>query len=206
MEIEKINAKLDTFTGMVMKDAAHKAGILLNQARSEEQRQMEEKEITFLKDAYRKIHDAIQRIDRENNETYSAKLFEARQLLFKKRQELINSIFCKVAEKLEQFRKEQEYTNKLKVFIQKGIEQVGQGDIHVYVDSQDTTGAWAVKNDLKKTFSIDVSDQPLGGGCIVMNKSTGVLVDYSFHNRLEEQRNTFLEYSGLSIDIESGSK
>ena len=74
MEMEKIAPKLDTFAAMVLKDATHKAGLLLNQARQENTKLMDDQEIVFLKEAYENIQEAINKIEKDNNEAYSAKL------------------------------------------------------------------------------------------------------------------------------------
>lgn len=203
MEIEKINAKLDAFAGMVLKDATHKAGLLLNQAEIEKQQIVEDKEIAFLKGAYRNIQEAINRIEKENNTLYSAKLFEAKQLLFKKRQEIMDAVFDKVLSRLEEYHGSNEYGKKLKAFIEKGLETVGQGEIHVFVDNRDYALTGEVKDELNQSFIIEESEEPLLGGCLVVNRTSGLMADYSFISRLNQQRAAFLENSGMNVNLET---
>lgn len=201
MDMEKVNAKLDVFTEMVLRDAAHKAGLLLNQIREERERLMEEKELSFLKDAYQRIQQAINRIDKENNEVYTSRLFEARQLLFKKREEIMDAVFEKVRERLIRYRSTQEYDKKLKTFIEKGLDEVGTGELAVVVEASDRIKAEEIKKELKRDFSVEESDDPILGGCMVFNRTTGLLADYSFLSRLNRQREVFLELTGMNIDL-----
>lgn len=201
MDMEKVNAKLDSFAQRVIKDAAHKAGLLLNQAREEKERHMEEKELSFLKDAYHSIQEAINRIEKENNEVYSSKLFEAKQLLFQRRQEIIDTVFEKVRERLEQYRNTREYDKKLKTLIEKGLAEVGPGDIAIIVEDIDRESAEAIKKELKQAFVIEESDEPTLGGCMVFNRTTGLMADHSFLSGLNRQRDSFLELSGLNINL-----
>ncbi len=201
MEMDKVNEKLKTFERMVMKDAAHKAGQLVNRAEEDKQRLAEEKEIEFLKDAYQKIQEALKKIEKESNEAYSAKLLEVKHLLFSKRTEIIDAVLKGVEEKLESFRNSSGYLNKLKELIIRGMEEVGQGEIHVITDKEDIPYAEKTVKEFKGIISIEESEEPLNGGCIVVNETNGVLADYSFRTRLEQQREAFLQNSGMNVDI-----
>jgi vacuolar-type H+-ATPase subunit E/Vma4 len=202
MDIQDMNNRLDAFVEMVMKDAAHKAGILLNQARSEKEKRMEEEELAFLKEAYHAIQQAIYKIDRENNERYSARLIEAKQLLFKKRQHVMEDVFHAVRSRLEQYRAGTEYAEKLKSLIRAGLNQVGKEDVYVLVDKQDMALARTIQEETDQHFTLKESDQPISGGCMVINEKSGLMADYSFSSRLTQQRSIFLELTGLSINID----
>lgn len=201
MEMEKIDPKLDTFAAMVLKDAAHKAGLLLNQARQENLKLMEEQEIIFLRDAYHSIQEAINKIEKENNEVYSAKLFEAKQLLFKKRQEIMEGVFQRVQDRLEQYREREEYADRLEAFLRNGLKEVGTGELQVFADNEDIVLINEIKGRLKGSFVVMESEEPLLGGCIVINTSTGLMADYSFLTRMKQQREIFLELSGMNINL-----
>ncbi len=201
MDMDKINPKLDTFATMVLKDAAHKAGLLLNQTRQENNSLMEDQEIKFLKEAYHSIQEAINKIEKQNNEVYSAKLFEAKQLLFKKRQQIMEGVFQRVQQRLEQYRTQDEYRGRLESFLNTGINEVGPGELQVIADSCDTAVIKKLRERLNHTFAIVQSDEPLLGGCIVLNRTNGLMADYSFSTRLKQQREGFLELSGMNINL-----
>jgi len=201
MDMDKIAPKLDTFAAMVLKDASQKAGLLLNQAMEENRKLMEEQDLVFLKEAYHSIQEAINKIEKDNNEIYSAKFFEAKQLLFKKRQEIMDDVFQRVRKRLEQYRAGNEYIGKLEAFLKKGIAEVGQGEIQVLSDGEDLEHINKLKKRLNHSIDVIKSDEPLLGGCIVVNRTTGLMADFSFSARLKQQREIFLELSGMNIDL-----
>lgn len=201
MDMEKINDKLEKFAEMVIRDASDKAAIVINEAKNNNQKILEEKELATLKDAYRRIQDALMKIEKESNALYSAKLFEAKELLYKRRMEIMDSVFNRVAARLENYLKTPEYSTKLKKLIKEGLNEVGNGDVHVFVDNRDKAYAQEVLNENKGGFAIEESIEPLSGGCVVTNKTNGLLADFSFNSRLKDQRQMFLKYSGMKIEM-----
>lgn len=201
MDMDKVAPKLDTFATMVLKDATHKAGLLLNQARQENQKIMEEQEAAFLWKAYHNIQQALNQIDRENNELYSAKLFEAKQLLFRKRQEIMEGVFQRVQIRLEQYRAGDEYLNRLEAFLLSGMNEVGPGELQVLAECEDIARIDRIKERINRPFALIQSEEPLLGGCVVVNQTTGRIADYSFLTRLKQQREVFLELSGMNINL-----
>lgn len=201
METEKIYEKLNSFSEIVLKDAFSKANDILKNAQKEKEEKVEESEISFLKEAYQKIHEAIGEIEKDNNSIYSGKLFDAKKVLYNKRKEITDKIFERVSVKLEKYRKSDEYIQKLKQFIEKGLNEVGIGNIRVIVDERDLGFVRKIAREIKKEIEITESETKLAGGCIIMNKTSGLLADYSFKSRIEQQRKAFLEFSGLNIEI-----
>jgi len=197
MERDKINEKLKNITGIVMRAASDKGEILIENAEKEKARIIEEREIALLKEAYGKIQDAIHSIEKESNELFSSKLNEFRQLLFKKREDITNTVFQRVRDRIEEYRNQDDYKNKLKQLVNDGINEVGTGKITVIADKRD----FKIIEDFKKKntrLSIKESTTTLLGGCIVINTERELLADNSFNNRLDQQRKSFLEYSGLN--------
>jgi len=200
MERDKINEKLKNITGIVMRAASDKGEILIENAEKEKARIIEEREIALLKEAYGKIQDAIHSIEKESNELFSSKLNEFRQLLFKKREDITNTVFQRVRDRIEEYRNQDDYKNKLKQLVNDGINEVGTGKITVIADKRD----FKIIEDFKKKntrLSIKESTTALLGGCIVINTERELLADNSFNNRLDQQRKSFLEYSGLNLEV-----
>jgi len=201
MEMEKINEKLNSFSEIVLKEASRKASAIIKDARKEKEKKLEEQEMNFLKESYLKIHEALAEVEKENNSVYSAKLFEAKKVLYNKRMEIADRVFENVLKKLDQYRKTQDYSEKLKQLIEKGLNEVGGGKIRVIVDSEDLSLARQLAGKIRKDIEVSGSETKLSGGCIVINDASGILADYSFNSRLEHERKSFLEFSGLNIDI-----
>jgi len=201
MDTGKINDKLGKFSTMILKDAAHKAGILINEARAKNQKMMENKELAFLKEAYNNIQEALRRIERESNHTYSKKLMEGKHTLFKKRSEIIDGVFGNVEERLIQYRESTEYGVKLRELIEKGLKQVGDGEVHIYLDNQDMCFAETLKNGIREDFTVEESNEQLSGGCVIINTTLGIMADYSFKSRLVEQSEIFMEKYGIDLEL-----
>jgi len=201
MDMEKINEKLNRFTEIVLQEASGKARKILEYARREKEEKLQEHEVVFLSDAYQKIHEALADIEKESNSIYSCKLLEAKRLLYNKRNEISDRVFDSVMKKLEEYRKTEEYADKLGQFIEKGLAEVGEGEIRIIVDEEDLTKAAETVNKTGRTAKIEKSTDSLKGGCIVVNETRGLLADYSFRNRLETQKKAFLEFSGLNIEL-----
>lgn len=201
MEMERINEKLNSFSEIVLKEASRKAGAILDDARKEKKEKLEEKEIAFLQDAYRKIHEALAEVEKENNSIYSAKLFEAKKVLYDKRMEITDKVFENVLNRIQKYRETQEYSEKLKQFIEKGLTEVGNGKVRIVVDETDMNLAREAARNIRKEIEIVKSDVMLSGGCIVINETSGLLADYSFKSRIEQQRKAFLEFSGLNVEL-----
>jgi vacuolar-type H+-ATPase subunit E/Vma4 len=85
--------------------------------------------------------------------------------------------------------------------LRSGLNEVGEGELQVYADIADFERIDQIKSRLNKAFTLEQSDEPLLGGCIVVNRATGLMADYSFSTRLKQQRETFLEMSGMNINL-----
>jgi len=201
MEMERINEKLNSFSEIVLKDASRKAGEILKDAQNEKEKRLEEQEIDYLKEAYRKIHEALAEVEKENNSLYSAKLFEAKKILYNKRMEITDRVFENVLKRLEEYRKTKEYSDKLRQLIENGLNEVGGGKVRITVDNEDLNLAKKLAGEARKDVEVAGSDTKLFGGCIVINETSGILADYSFKSRMEQQRKAFLEFSGLNVEL-----
>ncbi|AGC69414.1 V-type ATP synthase subunit E [Thermoclostridium stercorarium subsp. stercorarium DSM 8532] len=201
MDMEKINEKLNGFTEMVLKEASSKSDAVLKDAEREKKEKLQEQEIEFLKEAYRRIHEALAKIENESNSVYSGKLLEAKKTLYGKRNEITDRVFERVMKKLEIYRKTQDYSDTLRRFMEKALAEIGEGKVRLIVDDEDFTTASEIAAQFKREIEITKSDKKLLGGCIAINESSGLLADYSFKSRLEEQRKAFLEFSGLNVEL-----
>jgi len=201
MDMEKINEKLNRFTEIVLQEASRKAGTILEEARREKKEKLEEMEITFLKGAYQKIHEALAEIEKESNSTYSCKLLEAKRILYNKRNEIMDKVFDSVLKKLREYRKTDEYAESFRLLVEKGLTEVGDGKIRIIVDEEDLPKAEVIMNNAGKEAEVAKGERELLGGCIIINETCGLLIDYSYITRLEAQKKDFLEFSGLNVDL-----
>lgn len=196
MAIEKFNK----FSHMVMHEAEGKKKEIIELAEKAHQETVQTSEIEFLKKAYEHIQTAIRKIDKGINEEVSKAIVESKQALFNRRDEIMTSVFNHISEMLVSFKKKDEYRTFLEQQLKEGLSQVGQGELIVLVDGDDLVimGEIAEKSGIQ--VKVKESDEYLIGGCIVINKTKGIMSDGSFMRRVNEERATFLENYGLSIE------
>ena len=198
--MEAIAEKFNKFSHMVMKEAEDKKKEIIVQAEALHQKTIETKEIDYLKEAYEIIQNAVRKIDKSINEEVSKAIVESKQALFNKRDEIIESVFRNVKERLLAYKKAHEYRVFLENQFKMGLSKVGQGDILVLVDEDDFKVMRQIADDAGLNVEIEESEAFLLGGCIVVNKLKGVMNDGSLISRFNEERKSFLSNYGLSIE------
>ncbi len=192
--------KFSKFSHMVMKEADEKKKEIITQAEKERQETIAYNEIQCLKRAYENIQDTVRKIDKDINEEVSKAIVESKQALFNRRDEIMNAVFQHVKEKCIAFKHQEGYKSYLEGLVKEGLSQVGQGIIHVLADQDDLGLLEEIRAQMGMPFQISESDEQLFGGCLVVNRTKGLMCDYSFASKLSEERSTFLEKYKMSIE------
>lgn len=195
-----VSEKLRKFSFMVMKEADEKKKEIISEAERENRELIDKEEIQSLKKAYERIQEAIRVIDKEMNEKVSKALLESKHALFKRREEMIELIFLNVKTKISQFKREEGYKSYIEDMVKNGLNTIGQGDVQIYADSDDLALLEEIKQKNNLSFDVLESDDKLLGGLVIVNRSKGILLDYSFKSKLDYERENFLENFGLSIE------
>lgn len=198
--MNKIEEKFNKFSYMVMKQADAKKKELISEAEKDSIETITEKEIMFLKKAYGQIHESLVRIEKDHNEEVSKAILESKQTLFNRREEILQQVFSNVKEKLQAFKSNDEYENYMIKTILQALELTGQGEILIYADSDDIPLVEEIRTKSGTRFELFESEEQLVGGCVICNKTKGLMYDYSFIDRLNAERASFLENYELSID------
>ena len=191
-------AKINKFSNNVMNDAQKKLEKLESEIQTEKANQIESKYDEFLTEAYEQIQSCIAKIRKEDNEKVRFAEFEAKKTLLKKREEIIDDVFFQAAGKLYEFKGSPKYAGWLKDKVQKALKEAGDGKKEVYVTENDCE----IIKDITGTdiTAEPVSEKDFWGGVRVRNLEKGIMVDYSFYELLQSQREGFLQKSGLVID------
>ncbi len=198
--MNRTEEKLNKFSYMVMKEADARKKELLSQAEKDRIKTIAEKEIMFLKQAYDQIHESLARIEKEHNEEVSKAILESKQTLFNNREKILHQVFSNVRGKLEDFKRKDEYRSYMIKTVLQSLEQIGQGEILVYADSGDIPLIEEIRAKSGTRFELFESEEQIVGGFIICNKTKGLMYNYSFINGLKQERDSFLENYGLSID------
>lgn len=198
--MNKIEEKFNKFSYMVMKEADKRKKEMISQAEKDSAKMLSEKETLFLKKAYDHIHESLVEIEKDHNEEVSKAILDSKQTLFNRREEILQSVFLNVKKKLEEYKHSEDYKNFMIETIMKGLEEIGYGEIQIFVDSEDIPLVEEVRTKLRAIFDLSESKEQLLGGCMMCNKTKGIMYDYSFINRLDAEKSEFLGNYGLSID------
>lgn len=193
-----VEAKLNKFSSSVMNDAHKKLEALEAEINAQKESKIESKYDEFLTKAYEQIQDCISKIRKEDNEKVRNAEFEAKKVLLKRREDIIEDVFATAQKKLLEFRNSDGYVSWLKEKVHKALKEAGDGRKECYLTEQDSE---YIKGELLEDAELaTVSEKDFWGGVRIRNLEKGILVDYSFYELLEGQRADFLQNSGLTID------
>ncbi len=198
--MNKNEEKFNRFSHKVMKEADAIKNEMICKAEKDSEKTISEKEIQYLKKAYAQIQESLIGIEKEHNEEVSKAILASKQTLFNRREEILNSVFSSVKEKLKAFKNSEEYKNYMRRIILQGLEQAGQGEIVVYADNEDAPLIEEINSESLAGFEVLDSEEHLLGGCLICNKTKELMYDCSFINQLDAEKSEFLKNYGLSID------
>jgi vacuolar-type H+-ATPase subunit E/Vma4 len=194
-----VDDKLDNFARIVMREAAEKRVQIIESIRENRLKVLEQKELEFLEQAYLTIQKEIRRINKEKNEMISRASMESKKMLLQKREEIIDEIFSNIHQKVIEFIRTPAYLTFLSDSIEEGCKITGDGEIVVYINRTDVHLIDRIKENLGFNIEIQVEQTDIIGGCKIFNKTKNILVDNSLATKIQQQREQFLEISGLVI-------
>lgn len=201
MSQENMTEKLNTFTSLVLKDAEEKRDKLIKNVENEYMGRMEAKENELLQEAYEGIQSGISLARREANARVLQTELESKKKLILRREEIIEEVMRLVRDRITDFVKSHEYDAWFLENAQKAVFEVGRGAKTIYIAPEDIK--YKEKLALLDTFSKitveAVSERDFIGGIRVYNTERRVAVDYSIGEMLGEQKQAFLQSSGLAI-------
>ena len=173
MESNNLTEKLNTFTSLVLKDAEQKREKLLENVQKEYSERIDAKENELLQGAYENIQQNIQSAQKSAN----------------------------ARAKIVEFIESDKYEEWLLSKIEKALFEVGKGSKTIYISSDDIKLKEKIEQ-IPDTSRITVEasgEKDFLGGAKVLNTDRKVAVDYSFKEMLSEEKQKFLQSSGLAL-------
>lgn len=196
-----LTEKLNNFTSLVLKDAEKKRDKLISEVKTEYSRRLDEKETELLGTAYEGIQKNIQKVRANANERVHNAELDSKKKLILRRQEIIGEVMSEARAKIIEFTKSEKYEAWLLDKIEKALFEVGKGSKIIYISSDDI-GLREKIEQITDTARITVEASPerdFIGGAKVLNTDRKVAVDYSFKEMLAEEKQVFLQSSGLAL-------
>ena len=201
MESNNLTEKLNTFTSLVLKDAEQKREKLLENVQKEYSERIDAKENELLQGAYQNIQQNIQSAQKSANERVRHEELDSKKKLRMRREEIIDDVMKLSRAKIVEFIESDKYEEWLLSKIEKALFEVGKGSKTIYISSDDIKLKEKIEQ-IPDTSRITVEasgEKDFLGGTKVLNTDRKVAVDYSFKEMLSEEKQKFLQSSGLAL-------
>ena len=201
MESNNLTEKLNTFTSLVLKDAEQKREKLLENVQKEYSERIDAKENELLQCAYENIQQNIQSAQKSANERVLHAELDSKKKLIMRREEIIDDVMKLSRAKIVEFIESDKYEEWLLSKIEKALFEVGKGSKTIYISSDDIKLKEKIEQ-IPDTSRITVEasgEKDFLGGAKILNTDRKVAVDYSFKEMLSEEKQKFLQSSGLAL-------
>lgn len=201
MESNNLTEKLNTFTSLVLKDAEQKREKLLENVQKEYSERIDAKENELLQGAYENIQQNIQSAQKNANERVLHAELDSKKKLIMRREEIIDDVMKLSRAKIVEFIESDKYEEWLLSKIEKALFEVGKGSKTIYISSDDIKLKEKIEQ-IPDTSRITVEasgEKDFLGGAKILNTDRKVAVDYSFKEMLSEEKQKFLQSSGLAL-------
>ena len=201
MESNNLTEKLNTFTSLVLKDAEQKREKLLENVQKEYSERIDAKENELLQGAYENIQQNIQSAQKSAHERVLHAELDSKKKLIMRREEIIDDVMKLSRAKIVEFIESDKYEEWLLSKIEKALFEVGKGSKTIYISSDDIKLKEKIEQ-IPDTSRITVEasgEKDFLGGAKILNTDRKVAVDYSFKEMLSEEKQKFLQSSGLAL-------
>ena len=199
--MDNLTEKLNTFTSLVLKDAEQKRDKLLENVQKEYSERLDAKENELLQGAYENIQQNIQSARKGANERVLHAELDSKKRVILRREEIIDEVMKDARKRLVEFAESDKYEAWLLDKIEKALFEVGKGAKTIYISSDDLKLKEKIEQipDMARLTVEASPERDFIGGAKVFNTDRKVAVDYSFKEMLSEQKQAFLQSSGLAI-------
>ncbi len=190
--------KTSNFLKAINKFAKEQSDAIKREVEQFKKQEIEKANQEGIKDAYELIQKEIGTKKSQIVSDIARREQNSRKELFNKRNEITQSVFDDVREKLKDFVNSDDYTQYLKRSAQQIAELFGDNDCVIYIKEQDSN-----KVDMIKTIITDCTvefDESIElGGIKAYCKALNILADNTLDSKLDDEYAWFAENSGLKV-------
>jgi len=201
--LRSIRDKLRYFNEVILKDATSERDRILCQVNTLSEERIAREKCKFQEQAEKLFRKEAALAENEKNSIISKAIIESKQLLAKTRNEIVETIYNDVKNKLAEFVQKEEYIGYLSGQIIDSCSLAGKGKLIVYLCNRDMQRLKDILRNIKPKLPKNITFEQIGdeiiGGCKVLNQTAGIIVDKTFIKRLESNRDSILEICGLHI-------
>ncbi len=192
--------QLEEFEAVVLRDANKEREALMKETEEQYKSIVADKENEYLKESYETIQRNKSKYEHEADEELLHAEMDAKKKVLLKREEIIDDVMEAAKERLGSFTRSDKYSAWLIKKTGEAVKEAGEGAKTVYVSKDDMRYESELTAAAGPGASVEgVSDRDFIGGVRVYNKDRRVSVDYSFGELLMDEKQEFLQHSGLVI-------
>ena len=183
------NEKLDIFFRAAIEAASGKSEEIIEEQKKVYQESIASYEKMKQEELSTRVRIAENQVEKEENRIVSEQLLELKKEYHSRQEERKAELFLLVENRLEEYRKTQEYKN----FLLKKIEAAGryaeENELQVYIDPADRE----LQRELaaKAGCEVLVSKEAFGGGIRAVIRAGNLLIDESFGRKLTDEKAKF---------------
>ena len=187
--------KMNKFLSAINKFAEEQRVKIRDEGKAFRKKELEKAEREALKEAYQFIQVKMNSVKNEITSKIFKKEFIARKKIFSMRKKILENVFFRAKDKILTFSKTDDYKQKLSKNVYKILENFKQQKIVFFVKKED----FELLNTLNlgSEYKIKISKDITLGGIKAFVLKTKIVIDETLDTKLENQREWFLEHSGL---------
>lgn len=190
------NEKLNKFINAVNDEIDNKIKNIIDNAEKEKELILKQAEQEAEEAADKHFNINFQKNDKQFVRDVSCAELNAKKFVIQHREELVDSLFRNVEQRLINFKNTPGYIDML---IKNLLVMHISDDTEIYLCSDDMKYADLIKKAIpSKNIKICVSDKILLGGISVYNSAKGTIIDKTFDLALEEKKRAFANSNAFS--------
>lgn len=187
--------KVANFERLVLTDAEAQRDRILEQLKAKRLERLAAAEQEISARYEKKRIREIERLKSKTNEGMAERVAEQKKALLSGREQMAEDIFAAVQAKLLDYITTEEYAQSMQALLaEKGATVEGGFDVVVW--AQDPVMQRVAQ---QSGYVVQVTDEPLLGGCKLKSQQSNMLVDLTFGAKFHQEREAFLERYRLSL-------
>ena len=184
-----LEEKLSNFKECALNDANMQSYTLISESEENIKNSLNEYDAKAKEEYEDRLRIESNIIVNKNNQDITRDMLSVKQQVEKRRLELVNELFDELEERLKEYKQTEEYKDLLIKQIEKAKGFAKESDFVVFIDKSDKYLLEQLKN--STNVNIEISNTSIKGGIKVVIKDRNLLLNYTFVDRLNEERVNF---------------
>lgn len=195
----EVQSGSDNFLKAIEKYAEEQRNKIRFESESFKKQELEKAEAEGLREAYTLIQREMAAIRTEISSQLSRDEMESRKKIFEKRNQMTETVFEKVTQKLVKFTNTADYEKLILESVKRIAKTLKADDVIFFVKESDLKLADKIKSAFSPSCEVKSSKEIKIGGITGRSASLGLIADETLDTKLDGQREWFYQNSGLRV-------